>query len=79
MPPLGFLNPWLYSIGLQGLTDITAGGSVGCNGVNGQTGAVVPGGGVIPGAMWNATRGWDPVTGLGVPDFGRLMALALGR
>ncbi|KAL6720488.1 hypothetical protein ACLMJK_002412 [Lecanora helva] len=76
-PPLGFLNPWLYEIGVAGLTDITAGGSVGCNGVNGQTRKPIPGGSVIPGAGWNATVGWDPVTGLGVPDFGRLVHLAV--
>ncbi|MCJ1403533.1 hypothetical protein MMC11_006756 [Xylographa trunciseda] len=76
-PALGFLNPFLYGAGLPGLTDITAGGSVGCNGVNGQTGAAIPGASVIPYASWNATVGWDPVTGLGVPDFGALMKLAL--
>ena len=54
-------------------TDITGGQSVGCNGVNGQTGAPVNGGGVIPYATWNATKGWDPVTGLGVPDFQALL------
>ena len=54
-PALGFLNPWLYSGGLAGLTDITGGGSVGCNGVNGQTGATIPGASVIPYASWNAT------------------------
>ena len=75
---LGYLNPWLYDIGFKGLTDITAGGSVGCNGINGQTGQPVPGGpGIIPYASWNATVGWDPVTGLGVPDFGKLMGLAM--
>lgn len=50
---------------------------MGCNGINGQTGAPVVGGSVIPGASWNATVGWDPVTGLGVPDFGKLLKLAL--
>jgi tripeptidyl-peptidase-1 len=29
--PLGFLNPWLYSKGYKGLTDITNGTSHGCN------------------------------------------------
>lgn len=53
------------------------GGSVGCNGVNGQTGANVTGGGIVPFASWNATVGWDPVTGLGVPDFGDLVEKAL--
>lgn len=73
---LGFLNPWLYAVGFEGLTDITGGGSVGCDGVNGQTGGSVAGG-IIPFASWNATVGWDPVTGLGVPNFGKLLELAL--
>jgi len=73
---LGFLNPWLYAVGVSGLTDIIDGGSVGCNGVNGQNGEPVEGG-VIPFATWNATVGWDPVTGLGVPDFGKLVELAV--
>ena len=76
-PALGFLNPWLYAIGVKGLTDITGGGSVGCNGINGQTGAPVVGGSIIPGASWNSTVGWDPATGLGVPDFEKLLSLAL--
>jgi len=29
--PLGFLNPWLYSKGYQGFTDILSGGNGGCN------------------------------------------------
>ncbi|KAI1342955.1 tripeptidyl-peptidase 1 precursor [Xylariaceae sp. FL0016] len=33
-PALGFLNPWLYAKGFQGLTDITGGSAVGC-GVDG--------------------------------------------
>lgn len=32
--PLGFLNPWLYSKGYQGFTDILSGSSHGC-GVDG--------------------------------------------
>jgi tripeptidyl-peptidase I len=75
--PLGFLNPWLYKTGYTGLTDITSGAGVGCDGVNGQTGEPVPGGGIVPGAYWNATKGWDPVTGLGVPDFQKLKTLVL--
>lgn len=77
LPAMGFLNPWLYAVGYKGLTDITMGGSVGCNGVNGQTGAKYNGSGIIPYATWNATEGWDPVTGLGVPNFGLLVELAL--
>lgn len=26
-------------------------------------------------AGWNATRGWDAVTGLGTPNFGKLLEL----
>ena len=33
-PPLGFLNPWLYSKGFKALTDITSGSAIGC-GVDG--------------------------------------------
>ncbi|KAH9033616.1 subtilisin-like protein [Lactarius pseudohatsudake] len=50
--PLGFLNPWLYGIGIDGLNDITSGSNPGC-GTDGFTAIV----------------GWDPVTGLGTPDF----------
>ncbi|KAH9073468.1 subtilisin-like protein [Lactarius deliciosus] len=53
--PLGFLNPWLYGIGIDGLNDITSGSNPGCN-TDGFTAVV----------------GWDPVTGLGTPDFLRL-------
>ena len=30
-PPLGFLNPWLYSKGFEAFTDITNGSTKGCN------------------------------------------------
>ncbi|KAI0674061.1 family S53 protease-like protein [Trametes maxima] len=59
--PLGFLNPWLYEKGVQGLNDITGGNnSVSCNGNEAGFGAVA---------------GWDPVTGLGTPDFDKLLGL----
>ncbi|KAH9053898.1 subtilisin-like protein [Lactarius vividus] len=57
-PPLGFLNPWLYGGGLNGLNDIVSGSNPGCD-TDG----------------FSAIVGWDPVTGLGTPDFLRLMAL----
>ncbi|KAK6333659.1 vesicle formation at the endoplasmic reticulum [Orbilia blumenaviensis] len=62
--PLGFLNPWLYTTAIQskGIVDITSGTSRGCSGS-------------IPGAGWKATTGWDPVTGLGTPDFSVLKDL----
>ncbi|KAH8670895.1 tripeptidyl-peptidase 1 [Xylariales sp. PMI_506] len=73
--PLGFLNPWLYSAALTGggLTDITVGGSLGCGATSSNSGLPTP---RIQGAGWNATDGWDPVTGLGTPLFKALLAAA---
>ena len=44
-PPLGWLNPWLYGTGQDGLTDITLGANEGCGG----------------GYGFSAVTGWDPV------------------
>ncbi|KAI0261739.1 subtilisin-like protein [Gloeopeniophorella convolvens] len=61
-PPLGFLNPFLYSAkGLSGLNDITSGESTGCT--NRPSG-------------FPATAGWDPVTGLGSPNWANLLLAA---
>ncbi|THU85269.1 subtilisin-like protein [Dendrothele bispora CBS 962.96] len=57
-PPLGFLNPFLYS-NSHIFHDITIGNNPGCN---------------TPG--FNATQGWDPITGLGTPDFEKLLFAA---
>lgn len=67
--PLGFLNPWLYN-NSAALTDITNGYGEGCTGnpTFGHFGGT--------GARWNATEGWDPVTGLGTPKFDQLLAAA---
>lgn len=73
-PGLGFLNPWLYGIGYQGLTDIVNGGSIGCTGTDPLSGLQTP---TVPFASWNATPGWDPVTGLGTPNFQKLLQLAM--
>ncbi|KAI9860422.1 MAG: vesicle formation at the endoplasmic reticulum [Trichoglossum hirsutum] len=73
LPPMGFLNPWIYSIGKLGLNDITVGGSTGCTGEDQFSGLATP---IVPFASWNATVGWDPVTGLGTPDFGKLLELS---
>ncbi|KAM5532443.1 hypothetical protein V8D89_013859 [Ganoderma adspersum] len=60
LPPLGFLNPLLYSTGAAGVfNDIDVGNNPGC----GSDG-------------FPALEGWDPVTGLGTPDFERLLAVA---
>ncbi|KAB8295313.1 hypothetical protein EYC80_007216 [Monilinia laxa] len=73
--PLGFLNPWLYSLGKRGLNDVVHGGSTGCTGIDYYSGLPTP---FVPYASWNATKGWDPVTGLGTPDFKKLLRLAQG-
>ncbi|KAH9896586.1 family S53 protease-like protein [Cubamyces lactineus] len=59
--PLGFLNPWLYSKGVETLTDITSGKSdIECNGEN---------------VGFEAVAGWDPVSGLGTPDFDKFLSV----
>ncbi|KLJ05472.1 hypothetical protein EMPG_11051 [Blastomyces silverae] len=68
-PVLGFLNPLLYSLKGVGLNDIVEGHSEGCTGMSSQTGLDAT---YIPGAGWDATAGWDPVTGLGTPNFALL-------
>ncbi|KZM23601.1 Tripeptidyl-peptidase I [Ascochyta rabiei] len=75
-PALGFLNPWIYSKGYQGLTDIKDGGSTGCIGRSIYSGLNAP---LVPYASWNATEGWDPVTGYGTPNFGDLLELSQGQ
>ncbi|KAF8195013.1 family S53 protease-like protein [Pholiota molesta] len=56
-PPLGFLNPFLYSAtGAAALNDVTTGDNPGCS-TNG----------------FPAKAGWDPVTGLGTPNFAKLL------
>ena len=76
-PVLGFLNPLLYSKGYKALNDITGGSSYGCTGIDPQSDQAVNGSLVIKGAHWNATVGWDPVTGLGTPNFQQLKSLVL--
>lgn len=75
-PAIGFANPWLYSAA-SSLNDITAGAALGCGGVDLQNDEVIDGAGIIPYASWNATLGWDPVTGLGTPNFQAMMQSAL--
>ncbi|OSX61672.1 hypothetical protein POSPLADRAFT_1143941 [Postia placenta MAD-698-R-SB12] len=55
-PALGFLNPFLYSKGAAALTDIVNGNNLWCTNDTG----------------FEATVGWDPVTGLGTPNFTNL-------
>lgn len=60
-PTLGFLNPWIYQKGYEGLTDIVDGGSTGCTGIDMYSGLPTP---IVPNATWAAVEGWDPVTGM---------------
>ena len=71
--PLGFLNPFIYGGGYKALNDITTGGSKGCTGTDIYSGLPTP---FVPYAGWNATVGWDPVTGYGTPNFQKLLALS---
>lgn len=72
--PLGFLNPWTYSSGYQGLVDVVDGKSVGCIEHSLFSGLDSPS---VQGAGWSAVQGWDPVTGHGTPGYERLSPLAL--
>jgi tripeptidyl-peptidase-1 len=74
-PALGFLNPLLYS-NPNALNDIVLGGSTGCDG-NARFHGAPNGSPVIPYASWNATAGWDPVSGLGTPNFPKLLKAAV--
>ncbi|KAH8089879.1 tripeptidyl peptidase A [Cristinia sonorae] len=58
LPPLGFLNPLLYAIG-----------ALYPKAFNDMTTGNIPGCGT-PG--FNASKGWDPLTGFGSPNFGVL-------
>ncbi|OLN86511.1 Tripeptidyl-peptidase sed4 [Colletotrichum chlorophyti] len=78
-PTMGFMNPWLYKRGFKGLTDVVAGAAQGCGGFDLQLNKTLPNAGVIPFATWNGTRGWDPVTGLGVPNFEEMKTIALAK
>jgi tripeptidyl-peptidase-1 len=74
-PSLGFLNPLLYK-NPDALNDVVLGGSTGCDG-NARFHGKPNGSPVIPYASWNATAGWDPVTGLGTPNFPKLLKAAM--
>ncbi|KAF8268664.1 peptidase S8/S53 domain-containing protein [Lactarius quietus] len=55
--PRGWLNPWLYRYGRNTMTDVTDGQNEGCS---------------IQGLGFPALEGWDPVTGIGIPDFTKM-------
>ncbi|TBU27083.1 family S53 protease-like protein [Dichomitus squalens] len=60
-PPLGFLNPLLYASGTAAVFNDIV--------VGNNPGCGTPGFPALP--------GWDPVTGLGTPDFLRLLSLVM--
>lgn len=89
-PPLGFLNPFLYGEGAGGLNDITVGGSMGCYGQIDYAGWNATKVRLVFSTLShdlascmrlsfsyvaNWYQGWDAVTGLGTPDFGKLLNL----
>ncbi|KAI1812867.1 subtilisin-like protein [Poronia punctata] len=74
-PTLGFLNPLLY-LNPHALNDVVLGGSTGCDG-HGRFNGTANGSPVIPYASFNATKGWDPVSGLGTPNFPKLLKAVL--
>jgi len=63
MPAMGYLNPWLYKHP-DAFTDITRGDNY-----RGRGPFVEPYG-------FNTTVGWDPVTGLGTPQFDKMLSAA---
>ncbi|KZT67453.1 subtilisin-like protein [Daedalea quercina L-15889] len=65
LPALGFLNPLIYAVGaiLPDAFNDIVGGSNPGCGTEGFTAEV----------------GWDPVTGFGTPNFGKLLDIALGN
>jgi tripeptidyl-peptidase-1 len=71
---LGFLNPWIYSSAYEALNDVIDGISIGCSATSKISGLSSP---FVPGAGWNATQGWDAVTGYGTPDYDKLLSLAM--
>ncbi|PCH42075.1 subtilisin-like protein [Wolfiporia cocos MD-104 SS10] len=65
LSPLGFLNPLIYALGTNGTS-----------GFNDITEGNNPGCGT---EGFNATIGWDAVTGWGTPNFGVLKQIVLGN
>ena len=64
MPAMGFLNPFVYA-NADAFFDVVKG-----------TDAFEKGGSSIK-YGFDCTEGWDPVTGVGTPHFGKLLAAAM--
>jgi tripeptidyl-peptidase-1 len=65
---LGFLNLWLYSVAGEELRDVVAGRSSGCASTYPEANITSTG--------WGVVVGWDLATGLGMPDFKKLLAVS---
>ena len=65
MPAMGFLNPFVYTHA-DAFHDVVKG----TNAIGRGTGPLKYG--------FNCTKGWDPATGVGTPNFGKLLAAAMG-
>jgi subtilase family serine protease len=63
--PMGFANPFLYGLEAEAFTDVVVGSNK-----RDRQGTPWPYG-------YNASAGWDPVTGLGTPRFEKLLAAAM--
>jgi subtilase family serine protease len=63
-PPLGFINPWLYQL-VASDSDVVKDVVSGDNGCTASSRCCVQG--------FEASKGWDPSTGLGTPNFEALL------
>lgn len=89
---MGFLNPWIYTVGSHAFTEyvqtpfqsnhsvwLTLHDSIieaRSEGCPGQSVEYLASP-YIPNAGWSAVPGWDPVTGWGTPLFDRMLNLSL--
>ena len=60
--PLGFLNPWIYSHA-DAFNDVVVG--------------IIDHGNKKKNGGFEAVKGWDPATGVGTPNWPRMLAAAL--
>jgi subtilase family serine protease len=73
MPAMGFLNPFVYK-NADAFHDVVKG----TNAIGRPPGGTGPQGPPTLKYGYNCTKGWDPVTGVGTPSFGKLLAAAMG-
>lgn len=80
---LGFLNPMLYQQGAAAMNDITSGSNPGCgtNGFEARAGWDPVSALLVDGVVWTGSNllGCYQVTGLGTPDFNKLIKAITGH